>query len=546
MGQVKRKSTATLALAGITKMLNETETSNRTIDIQIRERADNTSEQDLHNNIDWERPAIPREWVWNGFPVSTLIYDVASRNFIDVIYFWNSKLNQWMIPQQNSNFNMLPYRGWQTIFGSRASLLTTNGSTVVDRFGPDIPSLPSTDPWQDEATTIFFGEIFQEGFMWSSSSYRTESYRSSIAIYPGVYAMNAWTYGYVQDNVASLGDLGNDLIAVPWLGSIADAQIQLIVGVNLTLTMLFKTENIISGMPFNSSVRIRVYDEGDTLIAAATIFSDAGAAIPRSDAGFFADGTKLLRRPVPAGTTTLQYFDLAGLFTYVEPNAGTTGLSGSAGVRTVTLFSADHGIWGSSDHPGAYGGTWTVMVDFVNWSTLTSNYPPVPGLLQGESPYYYPYNHLGPYEQRSFTHIQNAAQGGEASAEFELDLRGHVSATVLGLNWDQTPRTLSWASVTFRNGAGSYYWYTWDGWFDGYLDAGTYQETVTEWTTAQEGHLSQTLNVTVNEGQGGGVQSITLNESGIPISETPSYATALMVTLTISLGALQLSRKGRK
>lgn len=58
MGQVKRKSTATLALAGITKMLNETETSNRTIDIHIKERSDNTSEQDLHNNIDWERPAL--------------------------------------------------------------------------------------------------------------------------------------------------------------------------------------------------------------------------------------------------------------------------------------------------------------------------------------------------------------------------------------------------------------------------------------------------------------------------------------------------------
>ena len=58
MGQVKRKSTATLALAGITKMLNETETSNRSIDIHIKERPDNTSEQDLHNNIDWERPEL--------------------------------------------------------------------------------------------------------------------------------------------------------------------------------------------------------------------------------------------------------------------------------------------------------------------------------------------------------------------------------------------------------------------------------------------------------------------------------------------------------
>src|SRR5271170_4717264 len=58
MGQVKRTSTATLAVEGITKMLNETETSNRSIDIHIKERPDNTSEQDLHNNIDWERPEL--------------------------------------------------------------------------------------------------------------------------------------------------------------------------------------------------------------------------------------------------------------------------------------------------------------------------------------------------------------------------------------------------------------------------------------------------------------------------------------------------------
>ena len=61
MGQVKRKSTAMIAVAGISKMLNETETSNRSIDIDIRERSDNTSEKDLHNNVDWERPALMGE-----------------------------------------------------------------------------------------------------------------------------------------------------------------------------------------------------------------------------------------------------------------------------------------------------------------------------------------------------------------------------------------------------------------------------------------------------------------------------------------------------
>ncbi len=497
-------------------------------------------------SVDWERPAVARNWVWNGTSVSALVYDVSSRNFVDVIYFWNSKLNQWMIPQQNSKFNKLSWLGWQTTFGSGASQLVTNGSALVDRFGPDIPSFKSVDQAQDEATTIFLEQILHVGFLWSSSSYRTSSFRSALAIYPGVYALNAWTYGYVQDNVASLGDLGNVLVAVSWLGSEANAPIQLIIGVNLTIRMVFKTENLFSGIPFNSSVRIRVFDEGDTLIAAATIFSDAGTVFPASNAGFLADGRKLLQRPVPAGTISLQYTDLAGLFDYVEPNSGATSLGGSAGVRTATLFSADHGIWGSSDHPGAYGGAWTVMVDFVNWSRLTSNYPPVPGLLQGESPYFYPYNHLGPYQQRGLTKILNAPQGGEASAEFELDLRGHVSGLVLGMNWDRNTRTPSWTSITFQNDAETIYWYTWDGWFDGYLDAGNYQTTITEWTNVNEGHVSRFLTLTVSQGQAGSVTNVILDESGIPIPETSSYPTFLLTAAAISLGAVSFSRGRRK
>jgi hypothetical protein len=496
-------------------------------------------------SVDWERPAVTRNWVWNSAPVSTLIYDVSSKNFIDVIYFWNSKLNQWVLPTQNSKFQNLPWPGWQTIFGAGASLLVTNGSTLVDRFGPDLPSLKSLDPAQDKATTIFLEENFRTGFLYSSSSYRTNAFRSALAIYPGVYALNSWTYGYVQDNVASLGDLGNVLVSVSWLGSLADTQVQLIVGLNLTITMIFKTENIFSEVPFNSSVRIRVFDDGDTLIAAATVFSDAGTLAPTSNAGFFADGVKLLQRPVPAGTKTLQYTNLAGLFSYVEPSSGPTNLGISAGVRSATLFSPDHGIWGYSDHPGAYGGGWTVMVDFVNWSTLTSNYPPVPGLLQGESPYFYPYNHLGPFRQVTYTKISNAPQGGEASAEFELDLRGYVSGLILGMDWDNNVRTVSWASIAFTSSGTSLYWYTWDGFFDGYLDPSNYHALITEWTSANQGHMSRSLDLSVSLGQANSVTNVVLDESGIPIPETPGYSALLLTTLTLSLGALYFGRRRR-
>lgn len=495
-------------------------------------------------SVDWERPAVGRNWVWNSTAVSTLVYDVSSKSFVDAIYFWNSNLNQWMLPTQDSKFNKLPWAGWQSTFGFGASLLVTNGSALVDRFGPDLPSLTSMDPAQDEATTVFLEQNFRIGFLYSSTSYRTSSFRSALAIYPGVYAVNAWTYGYVQDNVASLGDLGNVLVSVSWLGSEADVSIQLIVGVNLTIRMIFKTENIFSGIPFNSSVRIRIFDEGDTLIAAATVFSDAGTLVPGSNSGLFADGRKLLHRPVPAGTKTLEYSDLAGLFSYVEPSTGPTSFGVSAGVRSATLFSADHGIWGSSDHPGAYGGQWTVMVDVVNWSTFSSNYPPVPGLLQGESPYFYSYNHLGPYEQLTYPKISNAPQGGEASAEFELDRRGYVSGLILGLDWDQGVRTLSWTSVTFKVNDAAIYWYTWDGWFDGYLNAGRYRATITEWT-ANKGHLSSSLNVTVSQGQANSITNVILGESGVPIPETAAYPALLAATFTISLGAFFIRKRKR-
>lgn len=488
-------------------------------------------------SVDWERPVVYRNWVWNNTSVSTLVYDVASRNFVDVIYFWNAKLKQWQIPKQNSLFNSLPNAGWGTTFGSGSSLLVTNGSAFIDRFGPDFSNPSSSDPSQDMATNVFIEENFHTGFLYSSSSYRTASFRSNLAIYPGVYAVNVWTYGYVQDNVASLGDLGNVLVSVTWLGSEADSNVQAIIGVNLTIRMLFKSEKLFTGIPFNSSVRIRVFDEGDTLIAAATVFSDAGKIVSTSNAGFFADGTKLLQKPILAGTKTLEYVDLAGLAGYVEPSTG--GVS----VQRATLFSPDHGIWGNSGHPGAYDGQWLVMVDVVNWYTAHNYYPPVPALLQGESPFFYPYNHLGPFDQRTYTKISNAPQGGEASAEFELDLRGYVQGLVLGMDWDYGVRTTSWTSIQFNANSTSYSWYSWDGWFDGYLDPGTYQVTFTEWTNGNEGHKTYNLTMAVSPGQSNAAVNVILQESGIPIPELSATYTTLFVTLTASLGLLYSSHR---
>ena len=493
-------------------------------------------------SIDWEIPTVERNWVWNNTSVNLLVYDVSSQNFIDVINFWNANQHQWMIPTQDSMFKTIPWSGWLNQYGAGSSYIMTNGTIMVDRFGPDIPSTTSSDPAQNLATLDFLQENLHEGFLFNFTSYRLPTFRSNLAIYPGQYAMNGWTYGYVQDNVVSLGDLGKVYVAVPWLGHIADINLKLIIGVNLTLTTLFKTESIIAGIQYNSSVRFRVFDDDDRLVAATTLFSsDAGVLLPSSDTGFFANAKKIMNKAVPAGTNILTYKNLAGLFGYVEPSSGTSR------IRSTILFSTDHGIWGraSSHHPGGYAGDWTVMVDIVNWYRPTVASPPIPALLQGESPYFFPYNHLGPYAQKGFLRIRNAPLGGEASAEFGLELRGYVQGIILGMNWDDDVRTISWASLQIVDSSSyQYYWYTWDGWFDGYLNPGTYQASVTEWTH-NEGHTQAKFILKVSPGEQDMSNNFILTKSQIPIPEFTGVPLSIL-SLGITACLAQFNRRRKR
>ena len=491
-------------------------------------------------STDWERPRVERNWVWNDTSVNVLVYDISSRNFIDVINFWNARNEQWSLPTQNSMFANLPWPGWLTSFGPGSSYLITNGSVFVDELGPDFPSVASTDPVNTMTTFDFLQEDEHVGFLFNYTYYRLPSFRSNLAIYPGTYALNGWTYGYVQENVVTLGDLGDVYVAVPWLGQMADINLNLIVGVNLTVSVLFKSEKIISGTPYNMSVRFRVFDDQDRLVAATTLFtSDAGILLPSSNVGFFANGKKITNQALPAGTTLLTYRDLAGLFSYVEPSSTTSR------VQSATLFPSglDYGIWGSGAYAGSYYGSWTVMVDFVNWYQPTVAYPPAPALLQGESPYFFPYNHLGPYAQQGFTLILNAPLSGEASAEFEVDRRGYVQGIVLGMNWDDQTRTMSWVTVELVDSSGyQYYWYTWDGWFDGYLNPGTYQATITEWNH-NDGHQQIMFTLNVNQGEQNALNYI-LEETQIPI---PEFAAIPVTILMVGVAAaLSLERRKRR
>ena len=502
-------------------------------------------------STDWERPVVERNWLWNDTSVNMLVYDISSQNFIDVINFWNMKQGQWEIPTQNSQFVTLPWPGWMSSYGPGSSYLTTNGSVIVDKDGPDLPNIPSLDPANSGITLISLQEEAKVGFLFNYSTYRLPTYRSNIAIYPGTYAINGWTYGYVQPNVVTLGDLGNVIVAVPWLGQTADINVKLIIGVNLTLTVLFKSESIISGTPYNMSVRFRVFDDEDRLVAAATPFTSDVSILMHTillhrsignGVGFFVNGTnvnaQITQQPLPAGTILLTLKNLAGIHDYTDPS------NTEAQLRSITLFTADHGIWGSGTYPGSYDGSWRVMVDFDNWYGPTGAYPAVPALLQGESPYFFPYNHLGPYAQRGFALVLNAPLSGEASAEFEVDRRGYIQGVVLGMNWDDATRTMSWVTVKIVDSSGyQYYWYTWDGWFDGYLDPGTYQTTITEWNH-NEGHQQLAFILNVNPGEQNSALNYILPETQIPIPETTTVPLTIIASFATALFLMRKRKRG--
>jgi len=249
---------------------------------------------------------------------------------------------------------------------------------------------------------------------------------------------------------------------------------------------------------------------------------------------------------------------------------------------------ANSGILGAPD----YTGGWTAEVDFVNWYTpntgspafnqqtgvnqqvdTTPNgigpyaeyYPPVQGLLMGESYHIIPGttatsgisftedaatgplfvghtmapNHLGPYSQEGVWQISNAHLSGEASAIFEVDLNGLVSGNALAFTWSNEFRPVSWYSVNVVGASGaSWNFYTYDGIYEAYLPPGTYKFTI-----GGPGVTAQTFSVVVSPGQSGVGQNVYLNQSGVPVPEFSAIGVVAFSALAASLYLLRRRRR---
>lgn len=492
-------------------------------------------------SIDCQQPPSERLWLWNGTSMTILVFDVATNSLVTPIYFWDATVNFWNSPRTNSQYSTIPWPEWKKIYGPGATMLITNGSPTLERFGPDLPNIASDSPEQDIASNIFFQTFIHIGFLYSSLYYRGEDYQSTISLYPGLYAVNAWTYGYVQEGVVTLGDFGDNLVSVD-MGNIADTHLKLIQGVEFNLTILFRKEGILSELPYNMSMRIRIYDDRDILIAAASTSYDIGAILSQSDSGFYADGTKVYSAggsvsPIPAGTRIVEYRGIAGLIGYTDPTVG------AEAVQRVTLFSPDQGVWGNSPYKidGSYTGNWRVIIELVTWYRPSDFYPPAPALLQGELHLanltsLLPYNHLGPYELRQEIIIPNVNLCESASPIIGLDQRGYLRGIINEFTYCTELRTASWVTVYAQGNEESYTSYSFDGFYDMYLPSGAFALIFEE-----DGYANQIKNIEVSEGSSSTI-NLLFYQNSIPIPEFS--LNILSTTMIFSLLITYFARRG--
>jgi hypothetical protein len=634
-------------------------------------------------SIDWERPSVNRDWVWSGCQDGGALGlangngNAAGSNGGKDGGCAGSEIDVGFYPVVN---------------GTAGTLFDAIGDTPSYFYLP--PSIPSTHLYQGPEGTdcitgvfpamtctqmdgggrnvlagyspahdVFYGEsaryAFVGGQTGGKNGFTTQAtlltagmFNQRRVVWPitfnqGQYDLAAYTYGYIQDQ---------PFTAYAQNGQVADVRINVVIGVNITVDILFKKESIITGTPYNMSARVRVFNDNTQLVAEwmsseGTYVDATGHAIAANGqlpAGGNAFGTSPttfdyplypftdeggLQKPasglngynfVPGGTKLLHVL-MAGLPQqppagkilnsnefFSDPLQGGGGTFGDCDFQLV-CYSAAYppypfpysGIAGAPD----YTGGWTAEVDFVPWyanNTSTSElgnsfaacttvgacstggqstsgpagsaiyaqyYPPVTGLLMGESYHIIPgttavsgvsltedtalneyvsppgsafighsmaANHLGPYSQEGVWQISGTHNSGEASGIFEVDLNGFVSGNVLAFTYANEFRTLSWGTVSVTGATGATFptIYTLDGIYQGFLPTGNYKFTI-----SQPGFTPQTWSVSISPGQNGIGQNVYLQQSQIPIPEFSGVAVIAFSALAASVYILKRRRK---
>jgi len=640
-------------------------------------------------SIDWERPRVSRPWVWSGCQTIAIacVGSEIDLGFYPVVNGTGGTLADFFGASISAMPPSVPLTTFPLSSGGRVDMGGLfQGPAGTDCVNPNQGfafECAEMDgggrnvlPGYELSHFVFYGSSAAVAFVGGSTSgigyitagrgtwraggvfLRVSKFLTdTMWLFPGLtwplhfnegqYNLAADTYGYIQDK---------DFSAYAMNGQTADMKINLIIGVNITLDVLFKKESIITGTPYNMSARVRVFNDQSQLVA--EWMSSEGTYVDRTGHAIAANGqlppggnafgvtpatfdfplypfnTQLVVRPasglngydyLPGGTNLLHVL-MAGL-----PQESAYGGTISGGYFSDPIFTPAGctfeldcpnppypsygqypfpytGIAGAPD----YTGGWTAEVDFVPWyanntvSTVCSlspippviernsfstmpvfsigqefsdpqqvfscppnsigaqYYPPVNGLLMGESYHIIPGttalsgisltedsalgflkhsmapNHLGPYSQEGVWQIAGTHNSGEASAIFEVDLNGFVSGNVLAFTWSNEFRTLSWGtiSVTGASGGATWNFYTYDGIYQAYMPTGNYKFTI-----AQSGYAPQTWAVSVSPGQVGTGQNVYLEQSNIPV---PEFSTAAIVAFSALAASVYLLKRRRK
>lgn len=514
-------------------------------------------------SIDWERPRVNRNWVWDGTDIEVGILQNGQLVSSECKEACNGAAEPGAsgVNVQNSTtyFQELDGGGRNVQASDQANhaFFGLEGSSHLNRLVPG--------GYESQVEYVF---VKGGTTTWKLTFYTPTAFDT------GQYDFRGYTYGYIQDKSYSI--YANK-------GQVADMKINLIIGVNVTLDILFKKEHIISPTQANMSSRVRLFDDTGHLVAewmsSEGVYGNfttgrAAAAdntlVPSTNGGPFGSLTNY----VPGGVSLL-HVNLAGLpnyyGTYGDPIVGATNNGNDFEVDLQPLdYFPNAGILGYPD----YTGGWTAEVDFVNWylnntGTTPNYFPPVAGLLMGESFHVIPGttaksyisltedlamdstygvghsmapNHLGPYSQQGVWSLNNAHLSGEASGIFEVDLNGYVTGSALAFTWSNEYRPVSWYSVQVVGADGkSFNSYTNDGIYEFYLTPGSYTMTI-----AGPGITSQSATIAVSPGQSSGPgtgQNLYLEQSQIPVPEFSGIAVVAFSALAASLYLLRRRRK---
>ncbi len=646
-------------------------------------------------SIDWERPRVRRDWVWSGcqdagaFGLANGNTNAAGgaqasgSNAGKDNGCVGSEIDLGFYPVVNGTAGNLydAIGDTPSYFYLPSSIFTTHlfqGPEGTDCILGTLPAYTCTQmdgggrnvlQTYQLSHDVFYGESARYAFVGGQTAgkngFTTQAkllvdnmFTQRRVVWPitfkeGPYNLAAYTYGYIQDK---------DFQAYAQNGQVADMKVNVIIGVNVTLDILFKKESIITPTAENMSARVRLFNDQEQLVSewmssegvypgsgTASPFgvgtghvTAANGALPPGGNGFVSPSNPLypftdqagLQKPasglnaynyVPSNTTLLHVL-MAGLPQqppggkfltneyFSDPLQGGGGTFGDCDFNLVCFPAAYAqypfpytGIAGAPD----YTGGWTAEVDFVPWYTAnaatpqlgnscpayvypqiapaaTNNvclpqaltpgtntyaqyYPPVNGLLMGESYHIIPGttatsgisltedmatntyvsppgsafvghsmapNHLGPYSQEGVWQIAGSHNSGEASAIFEVDLNGFVSGNVLAFTWSNEFRTLSWGTISVVGASGaSWNFYTFDGVYQAFLMPGNYKFSI-----SQPGYAPQTWSYSVSPGQSGSGANVYLEQSNIPV---PEFSTVAVVAFSALAASLYLLKRRR-